>query len=150
MLLGEFLIKKKLINPKQLEDALTEQRQSREFLGAILLRKKLIKEEDLLKVLSEQFEMPFVNLKSQYIDWNVVMRFPSSVVVDHRCLPYKQDDAGITVAITNPLDALVISEVEKQAKNEKVYLVLTAQGEMDHALKIYKQKMADRIKKLFE
>src|SRR3989338_6579293 len=113
MRLGDLLIQKKLVSASQLQTALEEQRRSREFLGEILVRKGAIREKDLVAVLSEQFHIPSMDLEDQYIDWNVVMRFPSSLIVEHQCLPIHFDDAGYTVAIVDPLNALAISEMEK-------------------------------------
>lgn len=149
MLLGELLIQKKLLKPEQLESALAEQKTSKEFLGSILVRRRFIREEDLLRVLSEQFRMPCLALKTTPIDWKVAMRFTPSLVIDHRCLPVKQDDYGITLAIVNPLDAQAISMAEDQAQGVPVRPMLVTAAEMDEALKTYRENMAARIKKLF-
>ena len=61
MLIGEFLIKKKLITKMQLEFALDEQVRTNDFLGLVLIRRGYLKEEDLLKALSELYKIPFVN-----------------------------------------------------------------------------------------
>src|SRR5438552_269758 len=53
MLLGETLIKKNMITPAQLKEALEEQKKTRQFLGSILVRKKFIEIKDLVKVLSD-------------------------------------------------------------------------------------------------
>jgi len=150
MLLGELLIHKKLLTKADLDAALLEQKNSKEFLGAILLKMRLIKEPDLLKVLSEQFHIPCSELKPSAVDWAVAMRFSSSIVVDHKCLPMRQDDSGITVAIVNPLDAMAVSLVEEQAKGTMVRPVLVSTAEMAEALRIYKEKTSEKIKKLLE
>jgi type IV pilus assembly protein PilB len=149
-LLGELLIQKNLLKKDQLALALEEQKGTREFLGAVLVRKGFIREEDLIKVLSEQFNLPCVDLKREKIDWGVAARFRASIVVDHECLPLRQDDLGLTVAIVNPLDAQAISLVEEEVRPMRVRLVLAARGDMQEALKIYRQHNAARIKKLLE
>lgn len=146
--LGELLMQKNLLKKTQLDLALEEQRATGEFLGSLLVRKGLIRESDLLRVLSEQFHMPTADLKRQPIDWTVAMRFTPSVVVDHQCLPFKQDDNALTVAIVNPLDASAVSRVEEQAKGMTVKLVLVSASDMKEALVSYKEHNAERIKKL--
>lgn len=150
MRLGEILIAKKLITEAQLNVALIDQQLSKEFLGSILVRRKFIAEDELLKALAEQFQIPYVRLKDQYIDWNVAMRFSSSLVVDHACLPIHQDEKGITVAITNPLDAGIVSKAEAEAKGDRIRLILVAPQEMNEAIKSYRQHMKTKIKKLLE
>ncbi len=150
MLLGELLIQKKLLTKSQLDTALEEQKATRDFLGAILVRRRMILEQDLMRVLSEQFRMPCLELKPDLIDWTVAMRFTPSLVVDHLCLPFKQDDSGVTIAIANPLDAEAVSRCEEQVKGTRVKPVLVSMADIQRALKAYNERMADRIKKLLE
>src|SRR3989338_1194274 len=150
MLLGELLVQKGVLTQKQLKEALEEQKRTSEFLGAILIRRGLIREEKLIEVLSEQFDIPFIELSKQYIDWEVALLFPSSLVVDHQFLPIRMDSRGLTVAVTNPLDAYATSEMEKAARFDKVSLALVTSADMQGAMETYKQKLAERINKLFE
>ena len=148
MLLGELLIQKKLLTKLQLDEALDEQKKSREFLGAILIAKQFIREKDLLDVLSEQFHIPRLDLDEKKIEWETAMRFTPSLVIDHRCLPLSQDEWGITVAIVNPLDVEAISLAQEQAKGLNIRPVLVLSRDMDRALKNYKERMSQRIQKL--
>lgn len=150
MLLGEILIQKKLITPEQLEEALEIQRETKAFLGAILVERRFIRESELLKALSEQFKIPVVNLKDYYIDWEAAMKFSSTVVCEYRCLPVRADDKSITVAITNPLDAIAISKVEQEARDMKPVLILVTNADMDEALKTYNRYMSQKIRKMLE
>lgn len=149
MLLGEILIEKKLIRKDQLLIALDEQKKTQEFLGMILVRKKFIAEEDLMKALSEVFRIPYVRLKAEDIDWPAAMRFSASLVLDNRCVPVRQDEQGWTVAITNPLDAEVISRIEEEA-GQAVNLVLASSQDIDAALRGYREQVAQKIKKLLD
>ena len=147
MMLGEILIQRGLITPTKLEMALEEQRQTREFLGALLVRRKYLREEDLIKALSEQFEIPHITLKNEYIDWDVAMRFSAALVTEHAFLPIRSTENGITVAITNPLDATGISRVEREANGQPVRLVLVSTEDMRDAVKRWSEKAAARVKK---
>lgn len=147
-LLGEHLLKKKLITQEQLDQALEEQKKTGEFLGDILRRRKWVGEKEFLKALAEQYGAPLVELKKEYIDWNLVMRFPPSIVVESRCLPYRDDGQVILAAVTNPLDALAISRVEGCAKNRRVRTVLVSRRDMDDAVAAYRERTALRIKRM--
>lgn len=146
--LGEALIGKGLITEAQLQDALREQGLTKEFLGAILLKRKLIMEKDLLEVLSEQFNIPYVRLQDQAIDRSVARRFTTSLLLDHKCFPIRQDDYSVTVAITNPLNAWAVSELEKEAEGRKVKLILVSEGEMMVALRRHREWVAANIQRL--
>ena len=150
MMIGELLVKKGLITQEQLDMALEEQKIISDFLGAILIRKNFIKESDLLGALSTQYNIPHVELRLDAIDWNAAMRFNLDLVVEHSCLPIREDDNMLWIAITNPLDAHAISESERLARPKGVHLVLISSKEMEKALQIYKEKMAYRLKKSLE
>ena len=79
ILLGEWLLQKKFLTLSQLTLALEEQSLTGDFLGEILVRKKYIREEDLMRALSEQFNMPYLDLRHQYIDFDLALRFPSEI-----------------------------------------------------------------------
>jgi hypothetical protein len=150
-LLGELLVRKKLLDPKHLELALAEQRATKEFLGAILVRRGWVREGDLASALAEQSGLPFVSLRDQYVDWETAMRFSSSLVVERKCLPFREDELGVvTVAITNPLDAEAMSRIEAEARDRKVKLVVVTPREMEAALREFKERVAAKIRKLLE
>ena len=138
-LFGEILIEKGIINVRQLEDALTEQRRTKKFLGSILLRKNQIKERDLLETLSEQFNISFATIKYKYIDWDFVKRFSSSLILDYKCFPLKEDDYSITVAITNPLDAWALKKAEDETRGHRLKLVLVSEEDMKEVIERYRE-----------
>lgn len=150
MRLGEILVNKGLISAAKLTLALDEQDRTREFLGAVLIRLGFIREEQLLKALSEQFELPFIQLKNEYIDWNVALRFSAALVADHRCIPYKRTAEGILLAIANPLDAAAISRAEKEAAPEPVKPVLATTADLADVIARWNEKNALRQKKTLE
>ncbi len=150
MLLGELLIKKGLITKQQLEMALEEQKITSEFLGGILMKKNYIREEDLMDALSEQFNIPFVELRLNAVDWNAALKFNLELVTKHFCLPVREDENTLWIAITNPLDALAISEAERLARPKGVRLVLVSTKDMKAALDMFKEKAASRLKKSLE
>jgi len=143
--LGEILIGKGLISPVALNDALNEQRQTKEFLGTILLKRKLIEEQDFLGALSEQFGIPVLVLKNKYIDWNFVRNFSASLILDYRCFPVSGDDWSVTIAITNPLDSGVLKKAEEEARGLKLKIALVSEEDMQEVTQRYKQYMRAKL-----
>lgn len=146
--LGEILIEKKLITEEQLEECLSEQKLTKEYLGAILLKKRLLKESGLMEALSEQFQIPFISLKTVYIDWKICLDFASIITVEQRAFPIRQEADTVTVAISNPLDVMAVSSIEEKAKPRKVKLVLVAQNELSEFILECKKKTKGSIKNL--
>ena len=137
---GELLIIRGLLKPWQLERALEEQRATKEFLGALLVRKGWITESALLDALAEQFGIPHIRLDVEEIDWTLVSRFSSSLLMEHHCMPIRMDRQVVMVAITNPLDAWAVSELEKTAGSKTLQLVLASTQEVQAALKRFYQE----------
>ncbi len=137
--LGKILVDKGLVTPEHLEDALNEQKRTKEFLGAILLKRKYVEEKDLLTALSEKFDIPLVSIKDKYIDWDFVGKFSPSLVIDHKCFPFEKRDIFVTIAITNPMDAWALKKAEDEAGGLQVKFVLVSSKEMEQAIERYRR-----------
>jgi MSHA biogenesis protein MshE len=148
--LGEILMRKQIITCQQLDDALKEQRLSGKFLGAILFEKRSINEQQLLEALSEQFSMPFTSIKDKYIDWNLVHKFSSSLIIEHRCFPIEADEDFITFAINNPLDMWLLEEAEHQAAPLKIKTVLVSSQDMEECLSRYRKYLQSKMDGMFK
>ena len=142
--LGDLLVEKGLISAEQLAAALIKQRASGEFLGLILVRSGWVSEEVLVKTLSDQFGIPFVRLADQQVEWNTAAQFPTSLLKERHCFPLRMDRQAITVAITNPLDAWAISELERGAGFRKVDLVLMSVKDVQDALGEFERRSRSR------
>ena len=142
--IGEFLIEKGLITTKDLEDALEDQKRSKEFLGAVLIRRNIITEDGLMSALSEQFNIPFVSIKYDYIDWGFVGKFTPKLIIEHNCFPLKADEYTVTMAITNPLDAWAIEKAEEETRGYNLKLVLVSGKDMKEAIQRYKEYIQKR------
>jgi hypothetical protein len=148
--IGEILIEKGFITEAQLHDALLEQKVSDKFLGMILIDRGLITDHDLLEALSEQFNMPLVDIKEQHIDMELARKFSTSLILDHKCFPLKEDDYSVTIAIVNPLNAVAISKIEQEANPRKVNLVLADEKDLSKVIQNYRQYISQSIQRLLK
>jgi hypothetical protein len=148
--LGEILIGKGFITEAQLHDALLEQKVGDRFLGRILVDKGIITDRALLEALSEQFDIPIVDIKSHHIDMELARKFSTSVILDHKCFPLKEDDYTVTVAIVNPLNAVAISKIEEEAYPRKVHLVLVLEEDIEKVIQNYRQYISQSIQRLLK
>ena len=147
-LVGEILVQKGLIDQEQLAWVLGEQEVTREFLGTILLQKKWIKEKDLMSALSERFKMPLIDLRNEYIDWDIVKHFSPSLILDHHYFPFKRDERSVTMAVIDPLNAWSLKMAEGEAMGLELKLALTSQADMEDAVKRYRNYIQKNIPKL--
>ena len=122
--IGEILIKKKLIDWKQLEDALAEQKQTHEFVGEVLIRKQCVPKFLLFKALAERHAIPFVDLSHVFIDPKAVERVPKSVAVKYGFVPIEMQDGTMVLGICNPCAVLPETEIAELAGVSKIKTVL--------------------------
>jgi len=148
--IGEILIERGLITEAQLHDALSDQKLNDKFLGVILKDKGLITEQEIAEALAAQFGLPLVDLKQEHIDLELARKFSSSVVVDHKCFPFKQDDYTVTVAVVNPLNAVAISKIEEEASPRKVSLVIVNENDLDELIANYRRYISESIQQLLK
>ena len=148
-LLGNILISKNLITKNQLERALGLQKINKDFLGAILIKEGYIKESDLLSALSEQFDIPLGAISDTQINWDVVGRFPKTLIVEHRCFPLYETEFHLILALSNPLDAGALSEAQKYAGEKKLKPMLVNSADMDRALEFYQNFTKNKIRRFF-
>ncbi len=117
--LGELLVKNGLITDEELRAALQSQRLSnKRRLGEILLESDKVSKIDLLKMLAFQLEIPFLDLDKTEIDVEVVRLFPEKLSKKYGCLPIRQEDTELVVAMSDPLNLQAIDDLNQMTKLE--------------------------------
>ncbi len=148
--IGEILIGKGRITEAQVVDALKDQKLSGKFLGKILVDKGLISEKEVTEALAEQFGLTVVDISGQKVDMDLVRKFSSAIVIDHKCVPLSEDDLSVTVAITNPLDAVALAKLEEESNPRTVKLVLAGESDVDRIVQEYRQYISQSIQRLLK
>ncbi len=148
--IGEVLIDAGLISEEQLQEALKEQKITKEFIGNIVVRRGYIKEDTLLEILSKQFNISYLSIKDRYIDLALVRKFPHSLISKHECFPIQQNAESIRLAVVNPLNALAIANLERVVSPLKLEIVLTSRKDMLEIIRRYRQYRNRFIRELIE
>ena len=110
--IGDILIEKQIITQQELDLALKEHQDTKEFLGQTLVRLNLITEEKLLKVLAEQQGIEFLDLKETKIADSVIENVPAKFAWHYKIMPTRIDGNVLTVAISNPFDMWPVDDLE--------------------------------------
>lgn len=132
--IGEILVQKKLISWEQLEEALAEQRRTKEFTGEILIRKGYIPAAFLYKALAEQYEMRFVDLKKTVINPKAVELIPRSICEKYGIFPIERGAESLIIGISNPLNTWPEMEIKQLTKIEKIDTVLCLPAHIQQAI----------------
>jgi general secretion pathway protein E len=139
-LLGEVLVTQCGVAPDSIERALVRQREEGGLLGEVLVRLKLIDEDQLALALSIQSEIPYLrdlpradDIPAELID-NVAISFARSRLV----LPIGRDTNGrVMVAIADPHAVDVIDAVGVLLREPVEPVVASAAKIADHINKTY-------------
>lgn len=110
--MGEILIDNEVISQGDLDQALMRQKGTNKPIGKILEDMEVILEEDIAKALSTQFGFPHVKKFSRH-------RFPQAVLdkidtesaLAHLIFPLKIDNKTLYLAMSNPLDMALQSDL---------------------------------------
>ncbi len=115
--LGELLVREGLITETQLEKAIAHQKKEGGRLGEILVVLGLVKEDQMVAVLGKQLGIPYFSLGTgmlkpmidQELDKVIVHDFASKNYV----LPLSRTLKSLTVAMSDPLDLILIDNLKK-------------------------------------
>ncbi len=110
--LGDLLVREGLITRGQLDEALTEQRNSGARLGYCLVKLGLVQETEITKMLARQYRMPAVDLSRFEVEPKIVKLIPAEVAVKNTVLPLKREGRTLTVAMADPTDVGVVDDLK--------------------------------------
>lgn len=122
--IGEILVQKKLISWEQLEDALAEQKKTKEFTGEVLIRKGYVAPIFLYKALADQYQLRFVDLKRTFINPKAVELIPRSICEKYGIFPIETGPENLIIGHSNPLTTWPEAEIKQLTKKNKIETVL--------------------------
>lgn len=110
--LGELLIERRIINQRQLEQALSIQKERGGLIGEILVELGFVKEEDIAQALTAQYGFPYLPLGSYDIDQAVIEVIPARVCRQYLLIPIDKIGTNLTVTMSNPLNIQAVEDIE--------------------------------------
>jgi general secretion pathway protein E len=133
MRLGEILLSRRQIQPEDLEKALELQRERGEKIGKILIDLGFVAQRDVLAALSEQLRIPLIALDGAGFTSPETDGLAARFLRASRCLPVGLSEAGLALAMADPLDFETIAAV-RGFTGLRVVPVLAAEGEILDAI----------------
>ncbi|MCX5702434.1 MAG: hypothetical protein NTW64_05650 [Candidatus Omnitrophica bacterium] len=110
--LGELLIERGIINQNQLNEALAVQKEKGGLIGEVLVVLGFVKEEDIAQTLTAQYGFPYLPLANYEVDAEIVNAVPGRVARQYLLIPIDKIGNNLTLAMSNPLNAQAIEDVE--------------------------------------
>ncbi|MCX5695525.1 MAG: hypothetical protein NTW18_02530 [Candidatus Omnitrophica bacterium] len=110
--LGDLLIERNIINERQLEKALTVQKERGGLIGELLVELGFAKEEDIAQSLTAQYGFPYLPLGNYDINPEIISIVPGRVSRQYLLIPIDKISNNLTLAMSNPLNVQAIEDVE--------------------------------------
>lgn len=105
--LGELLVREKLIDLVQLEEAKKEQKNHGGRLASTLVRLGFVKDSQLSEFLAEQFGVPPVDLENFDIDAEALKSLPKEICEKHCVIPVSRSGNTLVVAFADPSNMFI-------------------------------------------
>ena len=124
-MLGQLLVKARLINEKQLQDALVIQKTEGKRIGSALLKIEAVSEESLITFLSRQYNVPPINLTDFNFDPSVLKYIPYEIAKRYHVIPLTLTGGNLRVAIADPSNHFAVEDIKfVTGMNISVYVAM--------------------------
>ncbi len=132
--IGDILVEKGFLTKEQLENALKEQKESNfsKKLGEIFIDRGYITERAFAEVLADQLNLEFIDLYGVEVDFNLMSRYPMSLLKSSMAVPFLEDEEFIHVAVVDPLDYEALELLERQIATKPIKLYLSLKNDINH------------------
>ncbi len=108
--IAQTLIRHGLVSRQQVDTALPQAAGRR--LDRVLVELGLVQEDAVLKAFADELGMPFVDVKHELIDHELLMQFPTTAVFRHSLLPITRRNGSVVVATSDPFNLEALEELE--------------------------------------
>ena len=147
---GEVLLNSGKITAKQLQEALTYQREQGGRIGATLVKLGFLSERELVDFLSKHFKVPAIDLDGMEVDESVLKIIPPDIARKYTILPISKTGATVTMAMIDPTNVFAMDDV-KFMTGYKVEPVVAAESSIRGAIdRYYGTTHAIELKKVME
>src|SRR5262249_35015745 len=131
--LGQRLVAAGEISDEQLEIALDRKRQTGGFLGEVLIEMGCVAPATIGKILEEAIGVPYVDLANVQPAPEALELVSEHYQRRHRVMPYKLESRRLYVAMSDPLNVMVIDDLHLMT-GMKIVPHLALAGEISDAL----------------
>ncbi len=137
--LGDILVQQGLITPEQLRASLDEQQRSGRRLGRVFVELKYLTEEQIAEALARQLKIPYINLKYQQLNPQVVHRLPETQARRWRAVALEDRGTRTLIGMADPTDLFAYDEISRLLRRE-IELAVVCEGTLLQAIdRVYRK-----------
>lgn len=105
----------KLISPEQVDTVKIESARSGKNIETVIEQMRLLDREDIVKAQAISMDVPYVDLRSQKIDPNILRNITKEIAKKYMAVPFGFTGGMINVAMVDPNNVQVIEFIEKKS-----------------------------------
>ncbi|MFA6896956.1 MAG: GspE/PulE family protein [Patescibacteria group bacterium] len=136
----KFFTEAGLFSPEKLKEMEAKADKEKLLLEDVFLREKLITEQDLAKAKAYINGVPYVNLKEEAIDTQILKIIPEQMARQYSAISFAKDDGRLKVAMLDPSDLLFIDFIGKKT-GMKIVPCLTDSESINKAFKLFQKSL---------
>jgi type IV pilus assembly protein PilB len=140
----DFVIDAGLISKSEVEDAQKEAKTKKKPLGDILVSKGKFSDDDLRRVQAYVLGIPFINLKGQTLNRDILNLIPEPIARKHNIVSFAQKEGSLEVAMLDTDDLQALNSIKKKV-GMKILPRLTDSESMREALIQYQKNLKDEF-----
>lgn len=144
--IGDVLVEKGLLSPRQLQEGLEHQRATGKRLGEVLVDLGLVTEDQMAEAISDRLGIPRISLKSLVIDPTVVQAVNVDIARRYTLIPIFNIGGTLTLAMADPLNVIAIDEI-KYMTGQEVNRAVASASEVRTAIDEY-YSVADSLNQI--
>ncbi|MFA5997237.1 MAG: GspE/PulE family protein [Candidatus Paceibacterota bacterium] len=147
--LKEFIEDSGLVPRTELEEIDKRAAETKVYLGNVLVSEGKISEDDLRRTEAYILGIPFVNLKSQKIDFEVLSLIPEPIARKHNIVAFKKTETSLEVAMLDTDDLAAIEFIKKKV-GLKILPRLTDKESITGVLLQYQKSLKEEFGDIIE
>jgi type IV pilus assembly protein PilB len=142
--LKNFILDSGLVTRAAFSSAEKEAQEKNVSTESILVSQGLISEDDLRRMQAYVLGVPFINLTTEKIPYDVLSMIPEPIARTHNVVAFKKNDRELEVAMLDVEDLLSIEFIKKKV-GLKILPRLTDATSIKHALLQYQKTLQDEF-----
>ena len=147
--LKKIILESGLVSRSDIEDAVKKSEETGQKFGNILLSEGKIPESDLKRMEAFVLGVPFINLKDEKIELEVLSLIPEPIARNYNIISYKRDGNNLEVAMFDINDLPVIDFIKKHS-GFKILPRLTDSTSIKNALNQYRKSLQAEFSDLIQ
>lgn len=138
-LIGEILLKRRVISQSQLDEALELQKRTGAYLGKSLMQLGYLNEQDVVVALVIQCGLPYIAVNKYDISPSVINLLPRQVAMEQHVIPLDRIGDVLSLVMTHPLSEKTKKSLE-QLTGCMIATFISTESEIDQAIARWYEK----------